>query len=680
VPYSQEIVGRRSVTVLALLALAAVAFPASASAHARLLRTTPHDRVVLARAPAEVRLRFDAPVRALGGMRAIRNGSGRSVLAGRPRAQGRDLVVPLARIGDGDYTVLWRVLSDDGHLETGVLAFGVGDVGRPPPSPELRAGGTLSARDLVSRFLVFAGLLLAAGTAVFRLLVWRTVERHAPPPHELALLLAGFALVFAGGSGLTGHGLPFNRFGIAYGILIALAVCGAVAGAISKVDPPVRWLALGLALACVPLPSVAGHALEDGRLRAPELLLDVVHLLAASVWAGGVASLLTSFRGLDRTRRDALVRRFSSIALDAVILLAASGLARAIGELRAVAQLWTTSYGVTLLVKTGLFAALVLLGAVNRRWLIPAGSGAALRRALRAELVLLGAAVAAVAFLTASRPGRTITAAQQLRGPVTLPGREAVVVSGQARGLALGLALSPAGGSTRLLLSVLGPLGQGVDGLEASLRLPGRTVSLSVCGSGCYGARASIHGGEHATLLLGSERVALVLPSPRAPVAAALLAKVARRYDGLRSVVIDERLSSGVGATVVTRYELQAPSSFAYRIARGGPQAVVLGARRWDRESAHGTWVETPQTPLPQPRVWWGPGATNAHVVGHARVAGRPVTVVTLLQRSLPGWFTVWIDERRSLPLALRMVTTAHFMHHRYSGFDRPLQLRPPVG
>lgn len=672
----------RRVAILAVcLAAAAVAAPA-ALAHARLLSTAPRDGQVLVRAPREVRLRFDEAVRVLGGIRVVRS-SGPSVLAGKPRAHGREVVLPLRPLADGDYTVLWRVLSDDGHLETGVLAFGVG-AGRAPPRPSLVAGGTVTVRDVVSRFVVFAGLLLVAGTAAFRLLVWRAVagpERR--PPHELALLLTGFVALFAGASGLTGHGLPLTRFGVAYGALIALAVCGAVATTISASDPPVRVLALVLALAVVPLPSVAGHALEDGRLRVPQLLVDVAHLLAASLWLGGIASLLLSLGALAPERRAALARRFSRVALVSVALLAATGVARALGELRSVHQLWTTSYGVAIAVKSGLFAGLVLLGAVNRRWLV-ARADAVFRRTLRAELALLLAAVGAVAFLTDARPGRTIVpAARVVAGPVRLPPRGAVVFAAQSRDLALGFALRPAGAQAQLTLTVVGPEGDGVDGLGAVLRRAGgATLGLVPCGPGCYDGIAPLRAGERATLELADSghvrRVPLVVPDVHAPSAAALVAAAGRHYDALRSVAIDERLSSGLSGVFRTRYQLVAPDELAYRMAGGGPQGIVIGGRRWDRNTATGGWSESPTSPLRQPQIWWGARPYDAHLVGHARLAGRRVDVVTLVSPDLTAWFEVWIDPVRRLPLALKMTRAAHFMEHRYSRFDAPVNLRPP--
>ena len=117
--------------------LCALALPAVAEAHATLLRSEPASGAVVSAAPTRVRFFFDDNVRVRSGIKAIRNGDG-SVLGGTPRVVGgRVLVVPLqAGLREGDYTVLWRVLSDDGHTLAGVTAFGVG-TGRAPPTPAL---------------------------------------------------------------------------------------------------------------------------------------------------------------------------------------------------------------------------------------------------------------------------------------------------------------------------------------------------------------------------------------------------------------------------------------------------------------------------------------------------------------------------------------------------------------
>src|SRR5207249_7796667 len=140
--------------------LVALALPETASAHATLVRTVPRDVTVLGSAPTTVRVVFDDGVRPASGIKAIRNGGG-SVLGGKPRVvgDGRVLVIPLrAGLAEGDYTVLWRVLSDHGHKLAGVLAFGV-CTGRAPPQAPLSADHDPSPPDVGSRLLLFAGLL-----------------------------------------------------------------------------------------------------------------------------------------------------------------------------------------------------------------------------------------------------------------------------------------------------------------------------------------------------------------------------------------------------------------------------------------------------------------------------------------------------------------------------------------
>ncbi|MGZ8717117.1 MAG: copper resistance CopC family protein, partial [Gaiellaceae bacterium] len=176
----------------ALIATAACFLaPAPAWAHASLVRTEPAGGAVLARSPAEVRVVFDDAVRPGPGIAAIRNG-GASVLAGRGRVAGtRTLVVPLRRgLADGDYSVRWSIVSDDGHLESGVLAFAVG-IGRAPPLAGLSPQATGPTVDSVgARWLFFAGLLGAVGIALFAFVVRPREQERIPAIVSTAAVLA----------------------------------------------------------------------------------------------------------------------------------------------------------------------------------------------------------------------------------------------------------------------------------------------------------------------------------------------------------------------------------------------------------------------------------------------------------------------------------------------------------
>ena len=88
-----------------------------------------------------------------------------------------------------------------------------------------------------------------------------------------------------------------------------------------------------------------------------------------------------------------------------MVLIAGSGLARALVELTAVSQLWSTAYGRAIFAKTVLFAVLIVLGWMSRQAL---GDPARLWRSVRVELLLLALVVLAVAVLTSLRPGRDV--------------------------------------------------------------------------------------------------------------------------------------------------------------------------------------------------------------------------------------------------------------------------------
>ena len=88
--------------------------------------------------------------------------------------------------------------------------------------------------------------------------------------------------------------------------------------------------------------------------------------------------------------------------------------------------------------------------------------------------------------------------------------------------------------------------------------------------------------------------------------------------------------------------------------------------------------MASPQTPLQVPAPWWGPQPIDARAIGSTTIGRRRARVLSFFDPGLPAWFRVAVDPRTALPLALEMTTGAHFMRHRYSGFNRPLRIAPP--
>jgi copper transport protein len=610
------------VKALAAAVLVALALPAAAGAHASLVRTDPLDGSVLRASPAVVRIVFDDTVRRGPGIEAIRNG-GRSVLAGPARIEGgKTLTIPLRRhLPDGDYSVRWAIISDDGHLESGVLAFAVG-VGRPPPTAALRAEAAGAQPGAVAaRWLFLGGILAAAGIALFALVSGRRDE-------TIALVLTSTAVAAALGAADAAHGAGLStRAGAVFFAASIYGVVLALLAAAATLAPRVLRAALVLALPLVAAPTMSGHALDRGLPRL-NVAADILHVAGASAWVGALLGLVVT------RRRD------FRLALAGVVVLGISGVVRAAYELLHVSQLWDTNYGRTILVKTGLLLAAAALGI----WRRP-----------RAELVLVAGLVVAAAVLVLERPGRNVAraaappAAAEPGPPPPAPPADAIVVAREIG--AYGVAL--ASEQTRLTALVLSPAGGGADGV--SVQIDGRAAAT--CGHGCY--RVDGRHGPTARVRVG--RLTRTLASPLRGRRASLRG-FESFFRGSRSVEYVERLASSPTTAIVTRWRLEAPNRFSYAI-RGGAQAVVIGGRRWDRTSSRGRWVESPQTPLPQPNVPWT-RATNVWQIS-------PHDVV-FVDPSIPAYFDLRGHEE------LLMTAAAHFMVDRYVSFGSTPRLRPP--
>src|SRR5947199_376765 len=145
---------------LALVAVVALAFPASAFAHANLDSTSPTYRQRLQAPPRAVVLRFDQSVQAQPNAIEVRSAFGK-ILSGAAHAQGPTVRVPLKRLPRGAYTVRWHVLSEDGHVVSGVFTFGV-RVKAPPPTEAYGASGPTTTEHVV-RWAYFLSLALLLG-------------------------------------------------------------------------------------------------------------------------------------------------------------------------------------------------------------------------------------------------------------------------------------------------------------------------------------------------------------------------------------------------------------------------------------------------------------------------------------------------------------------------------------
>jgi copper transport protein len=636
----------------------ALVLPGAALAHATLLTTTPANGAVLAKAPTAVVVVFDDSVRVAKGNAAVDNETQSSVLAGPASARGRDLTIPLKPLGDGAYSVRWSIVSEDGHREEGVLAFAVG-AGNAAPHSVLGASVPLTWSDILLRSLYYLGVLAGAGFAVFAL-VTRRIAGPALRRPLAHLVFFALLLAFLGGSGILHAAPPGTRFALVMKIALTVSLAGGAAAALAPTMPQLLPVAYAATLALLAAPTLSGHALDRDQPRILAVVVDLAHTASAAVWFGGLIAIVYAVPRAtkdDATRR-ALISQFSKVALASVIVLGASGIARAYTELSAVSQLWSTSYGRALLVKTAIFVPLLGIGWLNRTVLMRVY--AHVRRSARVEVVAIAGIVVAVAILTELAPGRKAVrsaAAGPLAAalPPTLPPRDAVVDARELGSLAVAVAREP----QRATVTIIGPDATGVDDRDVRVN----DVAAIPCGSGCYRAPAPGAGPLRVSI---DGRTLTFDVAATAPVATGLIERITRAYRASRTIVFDETLASSPTNAQTTRFTIVAPHSLSYQ-TRGGPGAIVINTRRWDRSDAGSPWKPTSQTPIDVTAPYWT-RPTNAHLVG-------PNTI-TFLDRGIPAWFRLTFTGSR--PTVFHMTAAAHFMTERYVGFDVPAEVSPP--
>ncbi|MGC0383644.1 copper transport protein [Streptomyces sp. SAI-129] len=375
--------------VLGLLLLGGVG---PASAHAALSSTDPGDGAVLQRAPGHVTLVFSESVGLRDDSFRVLDPGGHRVRTGAAgRADGRADTARVAlpgALGEGTYTVAWRVVSADSHPVSGAFTFSVGK-----PSQTTAAVDTGPTEDpltatlhQLARYLSYLAAALLIGTAAFVALC------RPPDPAPLrrplvagwwTLLAATVALLvlrapYEAGAGLAAAldadalaGTLTARPGVLLLTRLALLAPAALfLVRVSRAGPHRRRgpfvsavggaLAVGLALTW----AAAEHA--SAGIQVPlAMTSSTLHLLATAVWLGGLTALVLTLRS---TADAATVARFSRVAFVSVTVLVITGVYQSWRGLGSWEALTGTTYGRLLLAKVVLVAVLLAVAAVSRRW------------------------------------------------------------------------------------------------------------------------------------------------------------------------------------------------------------------------------------------------------------------------------------------------------------------------
>ena len=435
----------------ALLCALLLLLPAlPAHAHGFIVRALPEDRAELERAPARLRYWFSESLEPAFSALTLRRQDGSVVAEGGVDPDNplqMNLALP-ADLPDGVYLVDLRpAFASDGHVVPETRVFFLGQ------AADATAGGSAYAIEPLEalwRGLLYGSCLLLFGAHVLYgavlLPAWGSRAHRAGglPPRLMRRLghmaLAALAVAFVAnllailqqsmvffaadaGSVLLEGLWQVVRIGSRFGDvwtarLLLLLLCTAL------VLLAIRWRrsqpqqvrplwAANLWVVALLLGTFSINSHAAGSLRFPwlALLVDWLHTLAAAAWSGALVALALvlplALRPLAEAQRvaatQAVLRRFSWLALRALAVLTASGIFSALNWLQRPSDLTGTDWGLALLAKMALVTLSLLAAAGHTERFRPARwPGWSALAGLRLEAALLCLTLVPLALLAAA--------------------------------------------------------------------------------------------------------------------------------------------------------------------------------------------------------------------------------------------------------------------------------------
>jgi copper transport protein len=412
-------------------------FPAIASAHAILLRSDPAKDSVLSIAPKQVRMWYSETLNPAFSTAVVVNGENKRVDNRDAHVSSSDQtemdVTLQSNLPPAVYIVIWRTDSAvDGHILRGSFIFSVAraDGSVPTLAPGANPGanvlgsGNLTGLytgqidgptlfNLIMITLVELGAIFWMGAQLcinFVLTisaeahteerntnerVQRRFERYFSLPTLIVLLLANIGVLVGQALNLSGGDLASaisptllvelatsGRFGIYWmmrEVVILLAMILALymllqqqRSRIARIVLPIANLVLASALLIAI--TMSGHAAAvNPNIVSYAIVLDWLHLLAASLWVGGMMYIATNYLPVLRRLQIPQQARslvtvlpyFSPLAIAGVVIMAVTGPFNAAFHLTSWQQFLSTAYGRALLVKIALIGGLLVTSAIH---------------------------------------------------------------------------------------------------------------------------------------------------------------------------------------------------------------------------------------------------------------------------------------------------------------------------
>ncbi|EMX4398374.1 copper resistance protein CopC [Listeria innocua] len=360
------------------------------SAHAYLENSNPADQSHIKTAPEKVTLVFNEEIEADFPLIEVKDSSGKRVETGKTAVSKKnDHMVEAslpAELKADVYSVSWRVVSADGHAVSGVISFKLGDTKATFQNTEVPSNAFDLQISSVQKAILYIGFSLFIGMLVFGLGLYPRKEQLTAKITTRLKKIIWFALAFLGTALLM---QLFVQTSITTGVSISesfqpdkLAAFLTTKTGYIWLSELISWLVLVIFtvimvrknkqwswFALLTESALIGYLIfakaQNGHAAASadkivSITADMLHMIAASVWVGGILVLLFVLPKTGKARE--VWSRFAIVAIIAVASILVSGLLMAVMNIGQMANLFTTNYGKILLFKIGLFLLMALLG------------------------------------------------------------------------------------------------------------------------------------------------------------------------------------------------------------------------------------------------------------------------------------------------------------------------------
>ena len=362
--------------------------PQDAFAHAIIEKAIPVPNSQVKEPPKEIVLTFNERLEEKLYSIKVFNADGDNVTKSKTQlsTDQKQLTQLLPSLSDGTYTVSYRVLSADGHPIEGSYVITIGEeknefkdpaafkkpIDIDPERSNSNADASFSIISTAIRIFNYIALLLSTGWILWGALrkeemgeIERPYKRWATIL-QILFLITNVLMGFIQMSQLQGIWEMANitsiMFGTNIGIIWILSMLISILGFIFLTR--YIWFDIFWAILLLLLKSQNGHAVafEPAFI---SISLDFIHLLAASIWSGGLFFIILFWKK-QREYVKQFLFIFSKAALVSIIVLIISGAALTIIYLPHLSYLLKTQWGVLLLIKVGLVFMVILTGIILR--------------------------------------------------------------------------------------------------------------------------------------------------------------------------------------------------------------------------------------------------------------------------------------------------------------------------